>query len=364
MCLEHRFMKFAIITQKYIRTCSFILVKILLHSTPFYLPGHSGVVPLRSICCESFFPAFSMAFLLTYRQKINHRGKKLLHPCIGASQRQEIRTGEGNKGSWTFGQRSNYIFIRNRLRVISLPVTCKFLESDPWGCICKIKQNDKGEREKKKKERKASGIVKGTHPVYSCTFQNEDCACLPQHALLGSKCSFSTTALQAFHFCNLHVKAGNQSPGEHVAGPRHVELQHREWKVRVSSPTWQWWGLGGFSQNAPGLHCIQRNRSRGPLETIVGLSENTAPNSPGLFSFMFFLPFTPSPLSFCLSFPLFLSFCDLKEVISLYFASEPWKQKAKNWWLQGFEWWPDSLTWIETHVLGTWPLGIPFLNAI
>lgn len=213
MCLEHSFIKFTINTQKYIQTCSFILIKFLLHSTAFYLLGHSGVVLLRSICCESFFLPFFMAFLLTYRQQINHRGKKLLHPCIGASQWQEIRTGEGNKESWTFGQRSNYIFIRNRLHIKSLPVTCKFLESDLWGCICKIKENNKGKRERKKekkKERKASGIVKGTirfTPTHATMKIAPVSLSMPCSA---PKAVFSSTVLQAFYFSSLHVKAGNQ----------------------------------------------------------------------------------------------------------------------------------------------------------
>lgn len=216
MCLEHSFIKFTINTQKYIQTCSFILIKFLLHSTAFYLLGHSGVVLLRSICCESFFLPFFMAFLLTYRQQINHRGKKLLHPCIGASQWQEIRTGEGNKESWTFGQRSNYIFIRNRLHIKSLPVTCKFLESDLWGCICKIKENNKGKRERKKekkKERKASGIVKGTirfTPTHSTMKIVPVSLSMPCSA---PKAVFSSTVLQAFYFSSLHVKAGNQKSG-------------------------------------------------------------------------------------------------------------------------------------------------------
>lgn len=114
------------------------LLNFLIHSTPFYLLRHSGVIFLRSIHCESFFPPFFMVFLLTYRQKINQRGKKLLHSCTGASELQEIRTGEGNKESWTFRQRSNYIFILNRQNIKSLPVNSKLLESDTWGCICKI----------------------------------------------------------------------------------------------------------------------------------------------------------------------------------------------------------------------------------
>lgn len=111
----------------------------LVHTTPFYQLCHSGVVFLRRIHCESRFPPFFIVVLLTDGQQINHREKKLLHSRIGASQLQEVSAGEGNKESWTSGQRSNCTFVCSWLSTESLPADCRLLESDIWECLCKIK---------------------------------------------------------------------------------------------------------------------------------------------------------------------------------------------------------------------------------
>lgn len=63
-------------------------------------------------------PCLIVFFFFIMRQKINHRGKKWLHSCVGASWLQGIgRTGEGKNKSWTFGQRSSCTFFSfyNRL---------------------------------------------------------------------------------------------------------------------------------------------------------------------------------------------------------------------------------------------------------
>lgn len=261
-----------------------------------------------------------MAFLLTYHQKINHRGKKLLHSCIGASQLQEIRTEEGNKESWTFGQRSNYIFICNRLCIKSVPANCKFLESDIWGCICKIKKNKKVKRGREKNLWHIE-----TNPSVSLLHIPEWRWCLSFSAgPVWLQMQFPATVLQAFYFAHLHVKAGNQSQGGCSWAPTCGATA--PWVKRSGFPllTLQWWRLGGLPHNAPGTHCMQGNRSSGLGKQMLG-SQKTQPPAALAHSYLCFSCSLRFLLSFCLPFPLFLSFCDVKKVIPFYSASDPWK---------------------------------------
>lgn len=77
-------------------------------------------------------PCLIVFFFFIMRQKINHRGKKWLHSCFGASWLQGIgRTGEGMNKSWTFGQRSSFTFFFPLLQQIikSLFIDDKLLTS-------------------------------------------------------------------------------------------------------------------------------------------------------------------------------------------------------------------------------------------
>ena len=123
MCLIHILLKslFLLCRNRYDHVALF-----LTHRTSFYL--FTLELGFWEVLILHHFLPFTV-FLLTYHQKINHRGKKLLHSCMAASQLQEFRTGEGNKESWTFGQRSNY-FICNR-RCIKF-FACAMQTSGEW----------------------------------------------------------------------------------------------------------------------------------------------------------------------------------------------------------------------------------------
>lgn len=114
-----------------------VFLSFLTHRTPFYLLSLWSCVFEKYSFCIILFPFF-IVFLLTYHQKINHRGKKLLHSCVGASQRQEFRTGEGNKVELLDREVIIILFAAD-LVLIPLPVDCKLLEIDMWGPICKVK---------------------------------------------------------------------------------------------------------------------------------------------------------------------------------------------------------------------------------
>lgn len=108
--------------RKLLRLCSWHLALLRIYYLCY--AGRCHTATLSSLGCTVFHFNHSGAlesgfwgvclivfFFFIMRQKINHRGKKWLHSCVGASWLQGIaRAGEGKNRSWTFGQRSSCTF--------------------------------------------------------------------------------------------------------------------------------------------------------------------------------------------------------------------------------------------------------------
>lgn len=92
-----------------------LFLTFLIHSTPFYLLCHSGGVFLRSIPCESFFPPFFIGFFAYLSSENKSQRKEITSLLLWSQLATGNQNCEGNKESWTFGQRSYCNSIHNRM---------------------------------------------------------------------------------------------------------------------------------------------------------------------------------------------------------------------------------------------------------